>query len=89
MLRLKRVFIRFNRVFSLLESQGNCLDEYIEGNVECRHHDCQNENVRAHMFAFFNEKKECFEIADDVRNFKLILPNHIMVPTKKTALKSD
>ena len=41
------------------------------------------------MSALFNERKKRFEFADDVRNFKLILPNHTVVAAKKTALKSD
>ena len=41
------------------------------------------------MSALFNERKKGFEFSDDVRNFKLILPNHTVVPTKKTALKFD
>ena len=88
-LTLEASFFPFESRFFLLESQGNCLDEYVKGNVECLYHDCQTENVRAHMFALINERKKWFEFADDVRNFKLILPYHIMVPTKQTALNLD
>ena len=38
---------------------------------------------------YLMREKKWFEFADDVRNFKLILPYHIMVPTKQTALKLD
>ena len=41
------------------------------------------------MSALFNERKKWFEFSEDMRNFKLIHPNDIVVPTKKTALKSD
>ena len=38
---------------------------------------------------YLMREKKWFEFADDVRNFKLILPNHTMVPTKKTAFKLE
>ena len=39
--------------------------------------------------SYLMREKKWFEFADDVRNFKLILPNHTMVPTKKTAFKLE